>query len=312
MTSLRAIVWLTAFFVGFVSVPARAETLKAQCVDANTKAQSLRRDGKLADARAELRFCSQQKCPGLVSADCVKRLDELETAQPTVVFEAADTSGHELNDVSVSMDGKPLVDKLTGGAVEVDLGEHVLRFTLEGRPAVEQKLVFREGEKARHVRVTFESEPGSSPTAALPLVAGAAPEDASAGSSPPSVDGSPASSGHKGSTQRTVGFVVGGVGVAGLAVGGVFGILAIKDKGRQTDNCASKTACPDYDTAVGAHDDAKTHGTISTVSFIVGGVATAAGLVLVLTAPKHSALSALGLYPTAGRDGAGLGMSGKF
>src|SRR6186713_3235657 len=98
MVVARLVGWLSVLLVVLVPLAARAETMKVQCIQANTNAQSLRRDGKLAQAREQLRFCGQSKCPGLVSADCIKRLDELESAQPTVVFDAADTSGRPVND----------------------------------------------------------------------------------------------------------------------------------------------------------------------------------------------------------------------
>lgn len=314
MVVARLVGFLSVLLVALVTHSAHAETMKVQCIQANTNAQSLRRDGKLAEAREKLRFCSQSKCPELVATDCVKRLDELESAQPTVVFDAADTSGRPVNDVAVSMDGKPLVQKLTGAAVEVDLGEHLLVFSAEGRPHVEQRLVFREGEKARRLHVVLEPAPGSVPAAVAAVPTGESPSEPASSAAPAPVEPEP-SGAQRGSTQRTAGYIVGGVGLAGLVVGGIFGYLTIQDKQRQTDNCSSKTQCSDYDEAVAAHEDAKTRGTVATVAFVAGAAAIAGGLVLVLTAPRtpsNTASRSLTLHPMAGPGGARLTMTAAF
>lgn len=314
MTTLaRLLSFLFAIFVVLIGPAARAEDIKAKCIQANTDAQSLRREGKLSAAREQLRMCSESKCPSLVSADCVKRLDELENAQPTVLFDVVDASGHEVNEVTVTVDGHKLLDRLGGSAVAVDLGEHTVTFSAEGRPAVTQRLTFREGEKARHVRVTLGDVPGSA-AAVAPAAAPASQEPAA--SEAPAGEPSPAAAeSDSGRTQRTVGYIVGGVGLAGLAAGGVFGFLTISAKNRQTDNCSSQTQCPDYDSASAAHDDAKTYGTVSTVAFIAGGAATVTGAVLVLTAkPAHSAVARarLALRPNVAANGAGISLFGAW
>lgn len=302
---LRSWAWLAVAAGVLASAPARAESTKVQCIQANTNAQTLRREGKLAEARAQLRACSDSKCPSLVSADCIKRLDELETAQPTVIFDVFDKSGHEVNDVSVTIDGRQVTDKLGGTSLPVDLGEHEVTVTAEGRPPVTQKLTFREGEKGRHVRITLESAPG------------AAAEPAETPPPAPDADSSTADTGGStsGHTQRTVGYIVGGVGLAGLAAGGVFGFLAMGAKERQIDNCSSTTDCPNHDAASAAHNDAKTYGTVSTIAFIAGGAATATGIVLVLTSKsgnRSAASTNLVLSPAVGMNGAGARISGTW
>jgi hypothetical protein len=100
-----------------------------------------------------------------------------------------------------------------------------------------------------------------------------------------------------------------------LAVGGFFGFRAIQSKGQQTENCQSSTACPDYAAASDAHEDSVSAGLISTIAFIAGGAATAAGVVLVLTAgPKAdgNASAALRLTPRFGTSGARLELAGEF
>ena len=111
---------LTPFvFLVALSARAAAEVTKEQCVSANSEAQSLRRAGKLAAAREQLLMCSSDQCPSLVSADCTKRLDELEGVQPSILFEVKDAAGRDLVGVTITMDGQATPFKLDGAAVPV-------------------------------------------------------------------------------------------------------------------------------------------------------------------------------------------------
>jgi hypothetical protein len=218
-----------------------------------------------------------------------------------------------VNEVSVTVDGHKLLDHLTGASVAVDLGEHVVTFSAQGRPSVTQKLTFREGEKSRHVRVTIDNAPGSA--AAGPAAVPAASEQPAAAPAPTPESSPPQEEHGSGSSQRTVGYLVGGVGLAGLATGGIFGYLTISAKNRQTDNCSSVTSCPHYGAASAAHSDAKAWGTISTVAFIAGAAVTATGAVLVLTAKpaeRGVARTELALAPTSGAGGAGVALLGAW
>jgi len=69
-----------------LSASAFADVTKEQCIDANGQARELRREGKLAAAREQLRLCGNPKCPAMVRDDCAKRLDEVDKAQPTMAF----------------------------------------------------------------------------------------------------------------------------------------------------------------------------------------------------------------------------------
>jgi hypothetical protein len=310
MTTLKRLgELLVGALVTLVSAHAGAQVTKGQCIQANTDAQTFRREGRFAEARKELEMCSSSSCPSLVSADCIKRLDELESAQPTVVFNVVDGAGRDLNEVKVTLDGAVLLDKLEGVAVGVDLGEHTLTFSAPNRPSVSQKLVFRQGEKSRIVRITMEGPHDARPDGE------AQPSPSASGQTPTADDPAARGGGSSGSSQRTIGFVVGGIGLAGLGIGGFFGYRAIQAKGRQTDNCQSSTTCPDYAAAADAHEDGESNGLISTIAFLAGGAATAAGVVLVLTAgPKAegSAPVALRLTPRFGMSGAKLELAGAF
>lgn len=110
-----------------------------------------------------------------------------------------------------------------------------------------------------------------------------------------------------GVTQRTIGYVVGAVGVVGLAVGGYFGYRAMDLNKQSKAQCRADE--PNACTSEGAatREDAQSAATVSTISSIAGGAFVATGLTLVLTAPSgassravvgtpgHAALPAFGV-----------------
>jgi len=91
-----------------------AEPTKDQCIDANEKAQGMRKSEKLHAAEQTLLICVSASCPGPVRDDCAQRLTELRSVIPTVVFVVKDDADQDLSDVSVTMDDQPLASKLDG------------------------------------------------------------------------------------------------------------------------------------------------------------------------------------------------------
>jgi hypothetical protein len=278
-----------AVALALMSPDARAIT-KDQCVDANTKAQSLRRDGKFAAAREQLTLCVDSACPAIVRDDCTQRLDELDRAQPTVVFDAKTRSGDDVVMVRVDVDGVRLADVLDGRALRVDPGQHVFTFEVTDRPPTTYRFVLKEGEKDRRERITVSD------------VAEAVTPSAAAVPSP-------------GQSQRVVGLVLGAVGLAGLGVGTVFGVLAIHDWSNSRNECESPTNCPRHDLAQADHDRAVAAGVISTIGFIGGGVLLTTGIVTWLTSPAaiaESGTASARIVPAVAPGMAGVSVTGRF
>ena len=253
---------------------------KDQCIAANGEAQSLRRAGKFAQARAQLATCVDPHCPKLVSADCASRLDELDRAQPTVLFDVKDGDGHDLAGVRLDIDGQPATAPLDGTAIAVDPGQHTFRFQAEGQSPATEMLVIQEQEKGRREHVTLGTPTVASSTPALPTEP-----------VPPTPETH--------SVRRTAGLVVGGVGVAGIAAGAVFGVLASSAKSDYETHCGSSIKQPAGacdPTGISGHQDASTKATLSTAFFIGGGVLAAAGAVLFFTAPR-AAVTSVGVGP---------------
>jgi hypothetical protein len=116
--------------------------------------------------------------------------------------------------------------------------------------------------------------------------------------------------------QRTAGLVVGGVGIAGLVVGSIFGAKALGKGSASTPYCPSAT--PDRCTAAGVmlRDDALTFAHVSTASLVLGGAAVAAGTILFLTAPSRRPAKSGDVRwearPLVGLGGGGLLLNGRW
>jgi hypothetical protein len=125
-----------------------------------------------------------------------------------------------------------------------------------------------------------------------------------------------------GSTRRTLGLAIAGVGIAGLASGVVFGIVTLNKKSKIDELCGGNAG--DCHAAPGSIDperqSATTTATIATASFIAGGAAVLGGGLLYFTArgsaspppSTRSARASLRLAPRVGIDSAGMGLEGTW
>ncbi|MGO9713096.1 MAG: tetratricopeptide repeat protein [Polyangiaceae bacterium] len=104
-------------------------------------------------------------------------------------------------------------------------------------------------------------------------------------------------------TRKILGLAVGGAGVVGIGVGIARGLVAASKLSDSDANghCIANT--PNCDaTGAALRDDAKSAATASTVAFIVGGVAVAAGVLLYVTAPSSKVSVGMTGYAD-GREG---------
>jgi len=293
-----------------------AGDVKDQCVDSNTHAQSLRRHGQLAEAREQLRLCADPTCPALVRDDCTQRLDELDRAQPTIVFDLKDDGGNDLVAVTVRVDGKVVTDQLSGRALPLDPGEHRFSFEVAGHAPVARSFVLKEGEKDRRERVVVGSLTPTTAPAAAPSPAGDASGTAPGSpDSPPSPGGDTVASGP--TRMRWAGIAAGALGVTGIATGAVLGLSASSALSDQKRDCASATECADHARAVSEHATMETDGAWSTVAFVAGGVLLAGGALLFFgggdhARPASAATSAIAIAPGVEPGRAGLLVRGAF
>ena len=282
--------------LSLVSRTATANVTKDQCIETNTHAQSLRREGKFGAARQQLEICGDPSCPAIVRDDCARRLDELERAQPTVVFDAKDGAGQDLTAVEVTIDGQKLPGRLDGTALRVDPGADVFTFTITGQPPVARTFVLKEGERDRRERIVLGAP------ASLPV-------------GRPVTEAPPAIRGDGTRPARLAGLIVGGVGAAGIVVGSVFGLLAISEGSQQKSDCASPTNCPHIGAATSDHTSAQTDGAVSTAGFIAGGALLAGGAILFLSAGHartEPSAARFVVTPSIAPGGGGVWLRGEF
>lgn len=160
-----------AFVVATVSMStwssrARAEDGTAACLSAHENAQLSMQGGKLLDARASLLVCGKESCPKVVRSDCVTMYEENERNVPSVLVQAVDDEG-DLIEVTVRLDGKPIVTRLSGAPIEVDPGPHQFSFSVRGKSPIVQTVLIRAAEKNRVLRVSWATP--KSTTAPVPV-----------------------------------------------------------------------------------------------------------------------------------------------
>lgn len=133
-------------------------------------------------------------------------------------------------------------------------------------------------------------------------------QSANAGEPPPAEAEQKASSGNK-----TLGWVLGGVGIAAIGVGSVFGVQALSKQAKAEDECPTDATC----TAKGEEysKQANTAAWVSNISIGAGLVAVGVGTYLLLTsgdAPSKSAGRTLPLRVDVASDRASIAIQGAF
>lgn len=283
------------------------------------QAQALKKEGNLQEALSHLEE-SQRLDPKLATlmelADCAEQLGKLVEAQahwtaardqakkeekPQSRQKATDRlAGVEKRvarltlqlasdapaDAQVSLDGAPLDRATLGTALAANPGEHVIVVKAAGRDDATFPVKLAEGDNQT---LSVAPTPKAAPPPPPPPPPKAPP--------PKAVEQDSASlSLNSGSSQRTIGLVVGAVGVVGAGVGAGFWAVGYRDRGR-----------------LGFTADRQM--LFGQVSVIAGGALLATGVVLFMTAPSGEAKTArLPVVPTlsVASDSTVLGAAGEF
>jgi hypothetical protein len=263
-------------------------------------AKELVKGGKAAEACPKFEE-SQRLDPGLGTqlnlADCYERVGRTASAW-TIYVEVAPAARREGQDaraehaVARAAALKPLLAKLTivvpperrvagmnvtrdttlvreaqwSVAIPVDPGQHTIIVEAPGKEPWQTSL---------------DVPAQSANTVTVPVLKDA-PRDASPASSPGTA-GRPGDP-NAGRTQRIGGLALAGAGVVGVGLGAFFGLRAMSKK---DDAGCDGNSCPDVESR-DLYEDAQSAGNVSTIGFIVGGLAVAGGAVLYFTAPKPS------------------------
>jgi hypothetical protein len=285
---------------------AQAPASDVDCAAAFNEAGALRDRHSLKEARARYQVCSLPACPSFIGM-CVSLAREVSAAIPSLVLQAKDAQGHPLTAVTVTVDGAPFATSLDGTAIDVNPGKHTLHVEADGYQPATKDVVVVEGKKDQIDIVTLEAV--AKPPAPLP----APPPPGPSPTAQPSSVVEPLATTGTWSTRKSLALVAGGVGVAGLVVGSVFGSNAGSAWTRAKSEC-QPGACGSGSAAQSDRTSALSEATVSTVFFVVGGLAAAGGVVLWLTAPTGPSPAGTGLRmtPAVSTTGGGLSIAGGF
>lgn len=267
-------------------------------------ADCLEKTGRIASANASFKdaveLAERRADPrGQLAADRAKALEPRLSRLRIDVKE-------KVPGLEVRRDGLLLAEGSWGLAISVDPGEHTIVATAEGYEAFERK-------------VTVVGEKQSEIVEIPPLKKSAVSGKAQPAGTATSADSGPidVQNDNPGSTQRVLGLIAGGVGLAGIAVGVVFTLKKSDKLDERAGVCPATTGCQSGDQGRidALTEDARSAGTIATIGFVGGGVALAAGAALFLTAPSGHAAPRSGstwLLPVVGPSNAGVAALGFF
>lgn len=286
----------TTLATTLVTRPVRAEPGQTQkppsaCLQAHTDAQVLRSDGRLIEAREQLLRCAQSDCPSVVIDDCAGWLPGLENSIPTAVFALSDAQGHDIVEAKVLNQGQVLAERANGRAVPLNPGLYTIEILADGYVTVSERLVMRESEKNRIVRVTMQ------PTAADPSLQAAAPRVDAGGLKP----------------IPTASWILAGAALGSGIVFGVSGFLYLSAK---SDLEAKRCSAGDATCERERRDIADRGKTYTTIDRIAGPIAAAsliaAVVVYVVSDPPEQQASRLRLDASAAPGSAAVQLSGHF
>jgi hypothetical protein len=193
---------------------------------------------------------------------------------------------------TVKLDGEPISLAALDVDRPADPGPHQVEASATGFKVARVDTMLAEGGSgSASLRLEPDAMAGAAPAQGMgpmaPYPPGQGPPPAGYGPPgqmqyPPPPPGAEA----KGSSSKTLGFVLIGVGGVGVAVGSIFGAMALSKRSAIDDSglCSPKSNCQQG--AQGDIDSMKSSATVSTVGFAVGGGALAVGLIVLLTSGK--------------------------
>ena len=205
--------------------------------------------------------------------------------------------------LTVTLDGAELGAAAWGVGMPVDPGSHRIAASAPNKAPFEQSVEIESGSTTLKIPKLEDANDTPPPRAV----------DTDTEKKPVTDEATPSNG------RRTAGFVIGGVGVVALGVGGFFGLRAFSKWGDRNDNCVG--GC--NSAAKTAGDEAKTAATIGNIGIGLGVVAIGVGTYLVLSSKSSSEPSAAQrrpslqarawqVLPTAGPTGGGLVLQGAY
>jgi tetratricopeptide (TPR) repeat protein len=250
--------------------------------------------GKTASAWAQFKeaaFQARKSQQPAREAAANQEVAALEPKLSKLQINAADTPG-----MIIRRDGKEVGKGALGISVAVDPGPHTIEATAPGYSVWSTTISI--GKEA------------DSQTVTIPLLL-KAPEGPSSSTGP---DAPGATAGGT-SSLRIASYAVGGAGVALLAIGSIFGALAISDANKAKTLCKD-FVCPPGNGGREAVDAASEKALVSTLGIGVGAAAVGAGVVLFVLGRSpgkdEAPAKAARVLPMVSQEGGGVVLSGTF
>lgn len=228
--------------------------------------------------------------------------------------------GGEVPGLEVSRDGAKVAKALWGTEVPLDPGEHVIDANAPGK-------------KPWTTKVKLDPANLAPISIVIPPLSDAPPEPAKVEPpkveppkvEPPKAEGPraeppkplPITPGPIVTTRdavtspgRVAGGIALGLGVAGLAAGGILGALALQNNAAAKSNCWPNDVC--NSDGVSARNAALGMANGSTIGVIAGGVAAVTGLVVLLATNPASQKAVVSVRPMIGAKSGALAVGGSF
>jgi hypothetical protein len=215
---------------------------------------------------------------------------ELEELRPRVPLLKILVSGNvHREQVSVTLDGKPVNSALIGVASPVNPGSHALIATAPGGAQASGSVDINEGETKQ---VTLKiSQSGGSVSTATTASTSASGDQTRAGSS-----------------TKVLAYVALGVGVVGAGTGVATGLMATSRHSKLESECPNQV-CPAGSQGEKDLDAFRNLRTISTIGYVVGAVGVGAGITLLVLSPSQKPSE---LHVSAYLGPNSLGLKGVF
>lgn len=207
-------------------------------------------------------------------ADAAMEIEHLRKRIPTLTISIVNASPTDPN-LEVHLDGKRLNPAMIGFPVPVAVGPKKITLAIRGREVARVDVSLGEGD-----RTPIELDPTSATGSTLV-------------STPESLEHSSRIGAKEFGQERsrpwyldpTLGWVGVGVGSAGLVVGGITGLIAASKHNSLSANCTSNVCPPAQRQEL---DSFRAYRTASTVSYVIGGMALASGITILVLAPHRS------------------------
>ena len=245
--------------------------------------------GKLVEGTEILRKVLREPQPAEPTPALTKALDRaqrvLEQAKPRIAGITIKVAS--VQDMSVKVDGNAVPSALVDTEIPTDPGEHSVEVAAPGFLKSSTHVSVSEGEK-KNVTVTLSRDPNAvlAPAPTSDAVNGKGrTEPVRAASPSPAVSPERATPAEH-APSHAAAYVAFGFGAAGLATGGVLGLMTMQRHKALQGQCPGDVCAHDRQADV---DSAKRLGNISTIAFGVGGAGLVLGSVLFFTAGSSSA-----------------------